>query len=378
MKRIAIVLTLVLWTGVCAQQQYYPVTAGNGYGLRFWNSDNYKIHMGNASEYQYGPVTDYSIKMNMNSDTRRGWTWGIVGLRPIAGLNTQGNFQIAGYFNATNYISVSRNGSYRVAMNGQGSGYITGRNDAVEQKFLIHTSGSSFFNGGNVGIGTETPSQKLEIYNPNVFNTNMQAESQDHISFTSNTPGIGNFFGGITWKTGARRRAAIAAVQEHTDSDFIGLAFFTKGTDGPGPIDESVRITRNGSMGIGTTTPDAKLAVRGDIHAQEVRVDLNGAVAPDYVFKEDYDLRSLQEVQDYIKEHGHLPNIPSAQEMEANGIDLGQMNLKLLEKIEELTLYTLEQEGKILGQQRKLNNKDERIAQIEERLQKIEKLLNHN
>ena len=103
-----------------------------------------------------------------------------------------------------------------------------------------------------------------------------------------------------------------------------------------------IRSDGGGRVGIGTTTPDAKLAVKGNIHAQEVKVDLNGAVAPDYVFNEGYDLRSLQEVQDHIKEHGHLPNIPSAQEMEANGIDLGQMNLKLLEKIEELTLYLIQ------------------------------------
>ncbi len=363
MKKIAAVLAFILGIGLYAQQDYYPVTAGNGYGIRFWNSDKYKIHMGNTSEYQYGPVTDYSIKMNMNPDATRGWTWGIEGLTPIAGLNTQGNFQIAGYFNAANYITVSKNGSYRVGMNGQGNGYIVGRNDNVEDKFQIHSNGSTWFNGGNLGIGTATPSQKLEIFNPNTFNTNMDAQSQDHISFTSNTPGLGNFFGGITWKTGARRRAAIAAVQEHTDSDHIGLAFFTKGTDGPGPMYESVRITRNGSMGIGTTIPDAKLAVKGNIHAEEVKVDLS-VPGPDYVFKHDYNLKSLEEVQNYIKKNGHLPNIPSAQEMEENGIQLGEMNMKLLEKIEELVLYTLEQE--------------ERLSEQELRLQKIENHLNQN
>jgi hypothetical protein len=56
--------------------------------------------MGNTSEYQYGPVTDYSIKMNMSTHTNRGWTWGISGSTPIAALNTQGKFQIANSFTA--------------------------------------------------------------------------------------------------------------------------------------------------------------------------------------------------------------------------------------------------------------------------------------
>lgn len=69
-----------------------------GYGVRFWSSDNYKISMGNSTEYKYGPVTDYSIKTNMNSTTGRGWTWGILGATPIAGLNNTGDMQINGDF----------------------------------------------------------------------------------------------------------------------------------------------------------------------------------------------------------------------------------------------------------------------------------------
>jgi len=97
----------------------------------------------------------------------------------------------------------------------------------------------------------------------------------------------------------------------------------------------------NGKLGIGTAIPDSKLTVKGNIHAEEVKVDLS-VPGPDYVFKEGYDLKSLEEVKNYIKQNGHLPNIPSAEEMEKNGVQLGRMNMKLLEKIEELTLYVIE------------------------------------
>ena len=202
-------------------------------------------------------------------------------------------------------------------------------------------------NDGRVGIGTATPSQRLEIFNQSPFNTNEGSEFQDHISLHSVEHGEGSFFGGITWRSAdGRRRAAIAATREHSDADFIGLAFFTRGTDGPGPMYESMRITRNGAIGIGTSYPDAKLTVNGDIHAKEVRVDLT-VPGPDYVFEQDYDLPSLENIQNYIRKNKHLPEVPSAKEMGKNGIDLGLMNMLLLKKVEELTLHLIEQNDRI-------------------------------
>ena len=100
-------------------------------------------------------------------------------------------------------------------------------------------------------------------------------------------------------------------------------------------------------MGIGTsslpTDVSYTLAVEGKIITEEVRVLLRGSsLWPDYVFKSNYRLKSLEEVNEYIKENGHLPNIPSASVVEKEGVALGEMDKKLLEKIEELTLYMIE------------------------------------
>ena len=110
----------------------------------------------------------------------------------------------------------------------------------------------------------------------------------------------------------------------------------------------------NGSLGIGTTNPNGwKLAVNGKIRAKEIKVETNWA---DYVFEDEYNLPTLQEVEQHIKEKGHLKNIPSAKEVEKNGVELGEMNKLLLEKIEELTLYTIAQEKRIQALEKKLEN----------------------
>ncbi|MET3018757.1 tail fiber protein [Flavobacterium hydatis] len=110
----------------------------------------------------------------------------------------------------------------------------------------------------------------------------------------------------------------------------------------------------HGDVGIGTSSPDAKLTVAGNIHAREVKVTVNAGVVPDYVFANDYKLKSLEEVEEYIKQNSHLPEIPSAQEIEKNGLMLAEMNLSLLKKMEEMTLYMIEMKKENEKQDKKI------------------------
>jgi hypothetical protein len=109
-----------------------------------------------------------------------------------------------------------------------------------------------------------------------------------------------------------------------------------------------MHINRSGQVGIGTTTvPDGyTLAVDGKVIMEEAKVSLSSSWS-DFVFESDYILPTLQEVENYIDQNGHLPDIPSAAEVEENGISLGEMDAKLLQKIEELTLYAVAQQKEI-------------------------------
>jgi hypothetical protein len=124
-------------------------------------------------------------------------------------------------------------------------------------------------------------------------------------------------------------------------------------------------IKGDGKVGIGSVNPDEKLTVNGSIHAKEVRIDTS--IPADYVFqkyytgtstlKADYVMPTLEEVAQYTKENNHLPNIPSAEQMQKEGVKLGEMNNLLLQKIEELTLYVIEQQKKLKELEAKVNKK---------------------
>ena len=203
----------------------------------------------------------------------------------------------------------------------------TGTNDiaGIQDVFL------SILKSGNVGIGDTSPGEKLSV------NGNIAAK--DLISGGSNswifhTPDDG-------------RKNLYIAPQKDDNSGWDWSKYLF--------------IQHDGSVGIGgaTSLHEFKLGVKGKIVAEEVKVATYANWA-DFVFKKEYDLPTLEEVATHIKEKGHLKDIPSAKEVEKNGFYLGQMDAKLLQKIEELTLYTIEQE--------------KQIKELKKQTQEIEKL----
>lgn len=125
-------------------------------------------------------------------------------------------------------------------------------------------------------------------------------------------------------------------------------------------------VRSSGKVGIGIENPDSKLTVNGKIHCKEVLVDLDFP-APDYVFQKyytgfstlnnTYTMPTLEEVEEFTKKNHHLPEVPSAEEIQKEGLELKEMTKLLLQKIEELTLYTIEQEKRIKALEGKLKKK---------------------
>jgi hypothetical protein len=135
-------------------------------------------------------------------------------------------------------------------------------------------------------------------------------------------------------------------------------------------LQPDLRLTNSGNVGIGTTSPDEKLTVKGKIHAEEVKIDLS-VPAPDYVFENDYKLPALNNLKSYVNKNHHLPEIPSAKEMARDGLNLGEMNTLLLKKVEELTLYLIEKDQQV-------NSLQSEVADLKAAIKGINKALIKN
>ncbi|MGN6293665.1 MAG: hypothetical protein ACTHMV_13050 [Chitinophagaceae bacterium] len=141
-----------------------------------------------------------------------------------------------------------------------------------------------------------------------------------------------------------------------------------------GVFGEHMRITIDGKVGIGTGIPDEMLCVNGNIRSRKVKVTQSNW--PDYVFDSSYHLWPIAQVEQYIRINRRLPGIPSASEIESEGLDLGNNQALLLKKVEELTLYLIESDKKIAGllekQNKILQQQNKSLAEIEGRLKQLE------
>lgn len=342
-------------------------TTSSVYGLRSFTSNNtgnvyglYSYVSGTAGKRWAGYFDGGDVSV-MNGNIGVGVT------------NPQGILQVRGtYDNSWVYFSCNagmNSTKYNPKVN-YGLAF-TSNYSGSEEESIINYSGSNnarldftSWNGtilktemtlrqGNLGIGTKSPTSKLHIATVNGegirigkvgdagnINVPMDAlSSQYNIDFTG--------FRDIANDQIGARISALRFNCYQANNAYVqktGLAFYTnpKGENtGTTDLVERMRIAPDGKIGIGTDAPDHLLTVKGTIHAREVLVDLNGPLA-DYVFEPDYALMPLSEVESFVKANKHLPEIPSAAEVKENGLNMGEMQNKLLQKIEELTLYVIE------------------------------------
>jgi len=186
---------------------------------------------------------------------------------------------------------------------------------------------------GNVGISTSTPSALLSL----------GAQVFDYSLLRYDSPSYPYGFG-------IRNAQMLQYVAPGASITFGHMSAVPVGT-----FTEAFRIGPTGNVGIGTTNPANRLSVAGTVQAYEVLVNTGWS---DYVFSPAYRLAPLSETAAYIRDHHHLPGIPSAAEVQEKGVSLGEMESKLLAKIEELTLHSIDQE-------RECRALRERLARLE-------------
>ncbi|MEO5789228.1 fibronectin type III domain-containing protein [Gelidibacter sp.] len=312
------------------------------------------------------------------------------------------NVGVTGYTilrNGTSIGTTTGATSFNVTGLTQGTSYaftVTARDAAGNVSQVSNIANVTTLLGGD----TQAPTAPSNLTASGTTNTTT------NLSWTTSTDNVG-----VTGYTILRNGTSVGTTTGATNFNVTGLtqgtaySFTVTARDAAGnvsPSSNTVNVTTTGSagiidytsensnlitvdwkardlfadrnVGIGTVdTHGYRLAVAGKMVAEEVNVKLK-VNWPDYVFEEDYILPSLKEVEKHILQKGYLLNMPSAQEVAKEGIDIGKMNAKLLRKIEELTLYAIDQEKKI----QRLEQENKRIDSIADKLMKLEQFFKEN
>lgn len=220
--------------------------------------------------------------------------------------------------------------------------------NALVDPYWELSSPNIYYNNGYVGIGTSDPKFQFELHaNTNsVLELKIDNDSLENAAYITYSFDAGAAHGNI-YQLGS---GWISSVQ------YLQSAFMMEASNGPlvlsakntsnGVIqfytagnNERMRIGNSGNIGIGTTNPTYKLSVNGTIRAKEIIVDTGWS---DFVFEDGYRLPPLSEVERFISKNRHLPEIPTEADVKEKGVTLGNISSKLLQKIEELTLYLIE------------------------------------
>ena len=243
-------------------------------------------------------------------------------------------------------LNVTGRSDFQNTMNfqGFGKGRITWSNSPAPNSFVfqaasnhhlflgadgvIDASKGIFINTiGNVGVATGSPAYKLDVNGTGRFIGNVDLYG-------------GSNYGNVRiYKSGDSNHLHINApsgVIPHSTTSSNNASLGTSGYRWNGLyVANTVNVEGSGFF-------TSNLIVQGNIESKKVKVTATPGSVPDYVFSKNYKLKSLTELEEYIKTNAHLPNIPDAATIETNGQNLGEMQLKLLEKIEELTLYIID------------------------------------
>lgn len=282
-------------------------------------------HLSGPRSYETG--NNFALMWNSGNGYERKMTVldnGNVGIgvgNPLSKLEVGGGIRSSS--SSSRYIQLVSNSDGNAYLN-----YIGGSGSSRIGFQIDNSSKLSILNNGNVGIGTKQPNEKLTISGGNL-----------------------NVGGNANGKIITRHIEG----KDHTSASY-GNLYLNYSSNYPvyvGTASNMIKLITYGDVGIGTTSTRSgyKLTVDGKAIMEEVKVEVIGV--PDYVFADDYKLATLEETASYIEENHHLPEVPSAKEMETNGMNVGEMNMLLLKKIEELTLHliNMEKENKLQSQE---------------------------